>query len=90
MTELAEERSRVRSRFTDLVDTWRAPHAASEAESDQNLPVRPYPGLRSFLPCESQLFFGRCNQVQELRRRFVESNVVLVMGGSGSGKSSLV
>ena len=90
MPELIEERSRIRSRFTALLDTWRLSHTDSVIESDVSLPARPYPGLRSFMPWESQLFFGRRNQVQELRRRLMESNAILVMGGSGSGKSSLV
>jgi tetratricopeptide (TPR) repeat protein len=90
MSELVKERSHARSRFAELLETWRLPQTDPEPEPDQGLPLRPYPGLRSFLPSESQLFFGRNNQVQELRRRFVDSNAVLVMGGSGSGKSSLV
>ena len=53
-------------------------------------PTRPYPGLRSPLPREARLFFVRQSEAAELRRRLSVSNVVFVLGGSGSGKSSLV
>ena len=53
-------------------------------------PTHPYPGLRSFTPREARLFFGRRKEAEELRERLAESNVVIVLGGSGSGKSSLV
>jgi len=50
----------------------------------------PYPGLRPFETSESQLFFGREPQVQELIRRLARNRFVAVLGVSGSGKSSLV
>ncbi|WP_201865165.1 nSTAND1 domain-containing NTPase [Microvirga soli] len=53
-------------------------------------PPRAYPGLRSFTSREAHLFFGRRREASELRNRLARSNVVVVLGGSGSGKSSLV
>jgi energy-coupling factor transporter ATP-binding protein EcfA2 len=50
----------------------------------------PYPGLRSFRPQESQLFFGRRSDVDEVRERLKANRIVMVVGGSGSGKSSLI
>lgn len=50
----------------------------------------PYPGLRSFDPSESLLYFGRPGQDATLAARLEKHNVVGVLGGSGSGKSSLV
>ena len=50
----------------------------------------PYPGLRPFEAEESDLFFGREPQVDELLRRLGKSRFVAVIGSSGSGKSSLV
>jgi hypothetical protein len=52
--------------------------------------THPYPGLRSFTTREARLFFGRQAEADELRGRLSASNVVVVLGGSGSGKSSLV
>lgn len=54
--------------------------------------IEPYPGLRSFSLDEEQLFFGRSLQIRQLCERFRqnENHVVLVLGGSGSGKSSLI
>jgi WD40 repeat protein len=50
----------------------------------------PYPGLRPFEAEESDLFFGREPQIDELLRRLGKSRFVAVIGSSGSGKSSLV
>jgi WD40 repeat protein len=50
----------------------------------------PYPGLRPFEEGESDLFFGRESQTDELLRRLGRSRFVAVVGTSGSGKSSLV
>ena len=50
----------------------------------------PFPGLRSFSQDESELFFGREGQSDELARKLGQSRFVAVVGTSGSGKSSLV
>src|SRR5713101_9214026 len=50
----------------------------------------PFPGLRSFSSEESELFFGREGQSDELARKLGETRFVAVVGTSGSGKSSLV
>lgn len=50
----------------------------------------PYPGLRSFGPDETALFFAREAQTQGLVQRLAKSNIMVVLGGSGCGKSSLV
>jgi WD40 repeat protein/energy-coupling factor transporter ATP-binding protein EcfA2 len=50
----------------------------------------PFPGLRSFSQDESELFFGREGQSDELARKLGKSRFVAVVGTSGSGKSSLV
>lgn len=52
--------------------------------------ANPFPGLRSFEPGESELFFGREPETDELRRRLRVTRFLAVVGGSGSGKSSLV
>ncbi len=57
---------------------------------EEAYPDNPYPGLRSFRPDETNLFEGRDTLIVALRDRLVQQNVVMVVGGSGSGKSSLV
>jgi len=54
------------------------------------LPSQPYPGLRPFLDHEAPLLMGRSAQVREVVRRLEQSHFVAVVGGSGSGKSSLL
>jgi tetratricopeptide (TPR) repeat protein len=50
----------------------------------------PYPGLRPFLPDESDLFFGREGCIDEMVDRLKATRFLAVLGTSGSGKSSLV
>ena len=50
----------------------------------------PYPGLRPFQAEDSEFFFGREKQITEIVNRLKANRVVAVIGGSGSGKSSLV
>src|ERR1700760_1318344 len=47
-----------------------------------------YPGLRSFTPYEDQFFFGRRRNVTEIRKNLATERIVVVQGGSGTGKSS--
>lgn len=54
------------------------------------LPREPYPGLRPFLDFEAALLFGRERQVREVIERLRDTQFVAVLGGSGSGKSSLI
>jgi tetratricopeptide (TPR) repeat protein len=50
----------------------------------------PFPGLRPFEPDEEHLFFGREEEIDELLRRLRSTRFLLVVGSSGTGKSSLV
>ena len=50
----------------------------------------PFPGLRPFEADEDYLFFGRERNTDELVRRLRRNRILAVIGGSGSGKSSLV
>ncbi|MCD4770396.1 MAG: hypothetical protein K8R35_09540 [Bacteroidales bacterium] len=52
--------------------------------------INPFPGLRPFSPDESDLFFGREGQSDEVMAKLTKSNFVTVIGASGSGKSSLI
>ena len=50
----------------------------------------PYPGLLAFGPEDAGLFFGRDRESDDISRRVRQQNFLLVLGPSGSGKSSLV
>lgn len=52
--------------------------------------MSPYPGLRPFQPQDADYFFGRESQVREVIQRLRTNRFVAVIGGSGSGKSSLI
>jgi hypothetical protein len=52
--------------------------------------VQPYPGLRPFEPKESRYFKGRETQIEEIIQRLASDNCVVILGGSGCGKSSIV
>lgn len=75
-----------------LVKTWmllRRGNPSFEIGPYQLIPS-PYPGLRSFDPSEGVFYFGRSGGEEDLAKRLELRNVVGVLGGSGSGKSSLV
>lgn len=60
------------------------------ADARLRLPREPYPGLRPFLDFEAALLFGRERQVREVLEHLKQTQFVAVLGGSGSGKSSLI
>jgi formylglycine-generating enzyme required for sulfatase activity len=63
------------------------------AAIDQGLreaPACPYPGMRAFTGAEAPHFYGRDAEVQELLIRLRHERFLMVVGPSGSGKSSLV
>ena len=64
--------------------------ATSTSDARMRLPREPYPGLRPFLDFEAALLFGRERQVREVIEGLRVSQFVAVLGGSGSGKSSLI
>ena len=63
---------------------------APKGDARTRLPREPYPGLRPFLDFEAALLFGRERQVREVIEHLRDSQFVAVLGGSGSGKSSLI
>lgn len=50
----------------------------------------PFPGLRPFTPEESEYFFGRDRESEEIFIKLLRNRFVAITGASGSGKSSLV
>src|SRR5882757_3730145 len=59
-------------------------------EGLESIGINPFPGLRPFSIEESQLFFGREGQVDEILLKLSQHRSVTIMGYSGSGKSSLM
>ena len=59
-------------------------------EDTHRIAPYPYPGLRSFDPGEGEFFFGRARNVEAVRDLLARKQVIAVLGGSGSGKSSLL
>src|SRR5262245_23942672 len=83
--------ARTHDRVEALAKAWRLHFEnPSAAISSRRLTPRPYPGLKSFAPEEAGVFFGRSDEVRKVASRLDRNNVLVVLGGSGSGKSSLV
>jgi hypothetical protein len=49
----------------------------------------PYPGLEAYRADRAHMFHGRSDMARRLARHLVEQKIFLILGASGSGKSSL-
>ncbi len=76
----------------DLVVQVLEPRPLPVAPPQSALSHPPYPGLRSFIVKETDIFFGRGEEIRELLERLADPlrRFIAVVGASGSGKSSLV
>ncbi len=63
-----------------------------DAQTEELWDRAPFPGLRAFRPDEARIFFGRESETDDLIRRLRDpfTRFLLVVGASGSGKSSLI
>jgi WD40 repeat protein len=52
--------------------------------------INPYPGLKPFAPDNSDLFFGRDAESDEVILKLLKNRYITVIGASGTGKSSLI
>lgn len=52
--------------------------------------LNPFPGLRSFTTAESEYFFGRESESNEIVEKLIKNRFVAVIGALGTGKSSLI
>lgn len=64
--------------------------SAPDAYASQGAAPSPFPGLRPFEPEESELFFGRDDDIQDILDRLRRTRFLAVVGSSGCGKSSVV
>ncbi|NEP37810.1 MAG: ATP-binding protein [Okeania sp. SIO2G4] len=67
-----------------------AQYSEAEIHSRNLKPGSPYLGLNKFQPGDKDKFFGRERWIIELSNDLEKSNLLLLVGASGSGKSSLV
>ncbi len=71
---------------------------AAPAKPPESEPLRwdvtqqgsPFPGLKAFTERYEPVFFGRSREVTQLLRRLATQRLLVIVGASGSGKSSLV
>jgi WD40 repeat protein/DNA-binding SARP family transcriptional activator len=82
-----------RSTITEITASLAAAQAGEAAPTVAGVP-NPYKGLRAFEESDAADFFGRHELVDEILARLARDDqrgrFVLVVGGSGSGKSSVV
>lgn len=50
----------------------------------------PYPGMRPFFAWETSHFYGRSKEIEHLRQVIRYQHLIVVIGSSGSGKSSMI
>lgn len=64
--------------------------AVEEIKTRQFIETSPYKGLKKFEPEDKDLFFGRDQFLTGLVNELEQTNLILLLGASGSGKSSVV
>ncbi|HEX8866855.1 MAG TPA: helix-turn-helix domain-containing protein, partial [Lentzea sp.] len=73
-------------------EEWERRWYETAAEEPQPEPdaASPYRGLAAFQQEDADRFFGRAQLITQLERQVADHRVVLVVGASGAGKSSLL
>jgi WD40 repeat protein len=64
--------------------------SVEEIKTRQFIETSPYKGLKKFEPEDKNLFFGRDQFLTGLINELEQTNLILLLGASGSGKSSVV
>lgn len=54
------------------------------------LPKSPFKFLDSYSKEDKEIFFGRDNEIEDIYAKVFQSNLLLIYGASGTGKSSLI
>jgi DNA-binding SARP family transcriptional activator/tRNA A-37 threonylcarbamoyl transferase component Bud32/WD40 repeat protein len=81
--------------LVDMIDAWVIASGSGVPRDERNRSTptsaaNPYKGLRPFIETDADDFYGRASLVDELVQRVASSSFVVVIGPSGSGKSSLL
>ncbi|AOW98618.1 hypothetical protein BJP34_03385 [Moorena producens PAL-8-15-08-1] len=74
----------------NITNTIYQTESESKTQSLTLIKASPYLGLNKFDEKDSAKFFGRDNWISKLTEHLEENNVLLLLGASGSGKSSLI
>lgn len=87
--------SHLRSVIRRLLESRGASHSVAASRQLSALPLwkdSPFPGLRPFTAEDAPIFFGRGREIDGLVRQLSDpaDRFIVVVGASGSGKSSLV
>ncbi|MHC5914838.1 MAG: NACHT and WD repeat domain-containing protein [Nostoc sp.] len=64
--------------------------SVAEIKTRQFIQTSPYKGLKKFESADKDLFFGRDQFLTGLVNELEQTNLILLLGASGSGKSSVV
>ncbi|MCP6761962.1 MAG: hypothetical protein NHB32_25150 [Fischerella sp. CENA71] len=64
--------------------------SVDEIKTRQFIQTSPYKGLKKFELEDKDLFFGRDQLITQLVKKLEHRNLILLLGASGSGKSSVV
>lgn len=81
---------RWREATADAAEEAEQTEQAERAEGEEDVAASPYKGLARFEPDDRDNFFGRAELVAELAAAIARHRIVALVGGSGSGKSSLL
>lgn len=74
----------------NIANTVRAYRVVAASESAQAPPPCPYPGMVPFSAADAEHFYGRTEEVARMLQLLRRQRFMMVIGPSGSGKSSLV
>lgn len=80
----------IQAQVVTLTQTKIIQIAVDEIKTRELIPSSPYKGLKKFEPEDSDRFFGRDQFIGGLVNELEQTNFVLLLGASGSGKSSVV
>jgi very-short-patch-repair endonuclease len=95
-TELAKKHVRTLLHHAHQIATGKTEHesetppAKPALEWNTETEGSPFPGLKSFEERHEKVYFGRSREVAEIIRRMASQRLQIIVGASGSGKSSLV
>lgn len=80
----------IQAQVVTLTQTKIIQISVDEIKTRKLIPTSPYKGLKTFEPEDGDRFFGRDQFLASLINELEQTNLVLLLGASGSGKSSVV